>query len=180
MSVQTLPQAGTWVIDPTHSQVELTARHLMVSKVRGSFKEFSGSINLGESPEASSVEVSIVAASIDTGTEDRDNHLRSPDFLDVAESPTITFASTSIEPEGSSYRLTGDLTIKGVTKPIALDMEYLGTNVDPWGNEKAAFAATGSFDREDWGLGWNVALETGGVLVSKKFEIDIVVQAAQA
>lgn len=180
MSVQTLPQTGTWVIDPAHSQVEISARHLMVSKVRGSFREFSGSITVGETPDDSSVEVSVVAASIDTGTADRDDHLRSPDFLDAAEHPTISFRSTSVEPEGSSYRLTGDLTIKGVTKPIVLDVDYLGISVDPWGNEKAAFAATGTFNREDWGLNWNVALEAGGWLVSKQFDIDIVVQAAKA
>lgn len=180
MSVQTLPQTGTWVIDPAHSQVEISARHLMVSKVRGSFREFSGSIAVDETPDDSSVEVSVVAASIDTGTPDRDDHLRSPDFLDVAEHPTISFRSTSVEPDGSSYRLTGDLTIKGVTKPIVLDVDYLGSSVDPWGNEKAAFTATGRFSREDWGLNWNVALEAGGWLVSKQFDIDIVVQAARA
>lgn len=180
MTVQTLPQTGTWVIDPSHSQIELTARHLMVTKVRGIFKEFSGALTIGESPEAGSVEVSIVAASIDTGAEDRDNHLRSPDFLDAGEYPTITFRSTSVEANGSSYRLTGDLTIKDVTRPITLDMEYLGIQADPWGNEKAAFVATGTFDREDWGLEWNVALEAGGWLVSKQFGIDIVIQAAQA
>jgi len=180
VTVQTLPQTGTWVIDPTHSQIELTARHLMVTKVRGSFKEFSGAITIGEAPGGSSAEVSIVAASIDTGVEDRDNHLRSPDFLDVAEYPTISFRSTSLEADGSSYSLTGDLTIKDITRPITLDLEYLGTKADPWGNEKAAFAATGTFDRDDWGLEWNVALEAGGWLVSKQFAIDIVVQAAQA
>lgn len=178
MTTQTLPQAGTWAIDPTHSSIELTARHLMVSKVRGSFRDFSGTLTIGDSPESSSVEVSIDAASIDTGTEDRDNHLRSPDFLDVEKFPTITFNSTAIEPVNGAYRLVGDLTIKGVTKPITLDLEYLGTNTDPWGNEKAAFAATGKFDRENWDLGWNVALETGGWLVSKQFGIEIVVQAA--
>ncbi len=180
MSVQTLPQTGTWVIDPTHTQIEITARHLMVTKVRGAFKEFSGSINIAEAPEDSSVEVSIVAGSIDTGTADRDGHLRSPDFLDVESFPTISFKSTSVERDGSKYNLAGDLTIKGVTKPITLEMDYLGTTVDPWGNEKAAFTAQGTFDRENWGLNWNVALEAGGWLVSKTFSIEIAVQAAKA
>ena len=178
MTVQTLPKAGTYAIDPTHTQIELTARHLMVSKVRGSFKEFSGAITIGESPAESSVEVSIGAASIDTGVEDRDSHLRSPDFLDAENHPTISFASTAVDQDGASFRLVGDLTIKDVTRPITLDMEYLGANVDPWGNEKVAFAANGTFDREAWGLAWNVALEAGGWLVSKHFEIDIAVQAA--
>lgn len=180
MPTLTLPATGTWVLDPTHSSIEITARHLMVTKVRGTFKQFSGSITVGDSPETSSVEVSIVAESIDTGVADRDTHLRSADFLDVENHPDITFKSTSITTDGFGYALTGDLTIKGVTKPITLQMEYGGVNVDPWGNEKAAFSATGTFEREDWGIGWNVALETGGVLVGKQFTIDIEVQAARA
>ncbi len=180
MSVQTLPQTGTWVVDPTHSQIEITARHLMVSKVRGTFKDFSGTINVADTPEDSSVEVTIEAGSIDTGTVDRDAHLRSPDFLDAESFPTITFRSTNIERDGSKYNLTGDLTIKGVTKPVTLEMDYLGVTADPWGNEKAAFTAEGTFNREDWGLNWNVALEAGGWLVSKTFDIEITVQAARA
>lgn len=180
MSTVTLPQPGTWVLDPTHSSIELTARHLMVTKVRGTFKQFGGSITVGDSPETGSVEISIEAGSIDTGVADRDTHLRSPDFLDVATYPTIGFKSTSITADGSGYALTGDLTIKDVTKPITLHMEYGGVNLDPWGNEKAAFSAAGTFEREDWGIGWNVALETGGVLVSKQFSIEIEVQAVKA
>ncbi len=180
MPTVTLPQPGTWVLDPTHSSIELTARHLMVTKVRGTFKQFGGSITVGDSPETSSVEISIEAGSIDTGAADRDTHLRSPDFLDVATYPTIGFKSTSITADGSGYALTGDLTIKGVTKPITLHMEYGGVNLDPWGNEKAAFSAGGTFEREDWGIGWNVALDTGGVLVSKQFGIEIEVQAVKA
>lgn len=180
MSTITLPQTGTWVLDPTHTQIVVVARHMMVSKVRGSFKDFTGSIQVGDTPEASSVDVTIDAAGIDTGTTDRDNHLRSPDFLDVAAYPTITFKSTNVEQDGSDFKVTGDLTIKGITKPITLDLEYGGIAVDPWGNEKAVFSAHGSFDREDWGLGWNVALETGGWLVSKEFKIEIEAQAVRA
>jgi len=180
MTVQTLPQTGTWVLDPTHSQIEITARHLMVSKVRGTFKEFTGAIIVGDSPGTSSVEATLVAASIDTGVEDRDKHLRSPDFLDVENFPTITFDSLNVSRDGNDHELTGDLTIKGVTKPITLDLEYLGVATDPWGNEKVAFEASGTFDREDWGLNWNVALETGGWLVSKQFGISIIAQAAKA
>lgn len=180
MTTDTLPKTGTWTIDPSHTQIEISARHLMVSKVRGTFKTFSGSVTIGESPEASSVELSIDTASVNTGADDRDGHLRSPDFLDVEAFPTITFQSTSVAQSGSAFELTGDLTVRGVTKPLTLDLEYLGTMSDPWGNEKAVFNAKGTFEREDWGLTWNVALDAGGVLVSKKFEIDIVLQAAQA
>ena len=180
MTTQTIPKAGTWVIDPSHSQIEITARHLMVSKVRGSFQTFSGAVTIGGTPEESAVEVTIDAASVNTGAEDRDGHLRSGDFLDVEAYPTITFQSTSIERNGSAYRLIGNLTLRGVTKPLTLDMDYLGTVADPMGNEKTVFNATGSFDREDWGLTWNVPLEAGGVLVSKKFQIEIALQASQA
>lgn len=180
MSTIILPQTGTWVLDPTHTQIVVVARHMMVSKVRGSFKDFTGSIQVGDTPETSSVEVTIDAAGIDTGTADRDNHLRSPDFLDVAQYPTITFRSTAVERDGSGFKVTGDLTIKGTSKPITLDLEYGGIAVDPWGNEKAVFSAHGAFDRENWGLGWNVALETGGWLVSKEFKIEIEAQAVRA
>ncbi len=179
MTTQTLPKTGTWDIDPAHSQIEITARHLMVSKVRGTFQAFSGSVTIGESPEESSVEIVIDATSVNTGSDDRDGHLRSPDFLDVEAHPTITFQSTSVVRSGSGYELIGNLTLRGVTKPLTLDMEYLGTVSDPQGNEKTVFNATGSFEREDWGLTWNVPLDAGGILVSKKFEIDITLQAAQ-
>jgi polyisoprenoid-binding protein YceI len=180
MSTITLPQTGTWTIDPTHTVVGFMAKHLMVTKVRGSFKTFSGAITVGETPETSSVRVSIDAASIDTGTADRDNHLRSGDFLDVATFPTLTFTSTAVHANGSGYTVDGDLTIRDTTKPVTLEMTFDGTATDPWGNTKAAFTATTSINREDWGLTWNVPLETGGLLVSRDIKIEIEVQAAKA
>ncbi len=170
--------AGTWVFDPTHTRIGATARHLMVSKVRGHFESFTGSITVGETPESSSVEVSIDTASIATGTADRDGHLKSPDFLDVENHPKMNFASTQVVPHGDNWKLTGDLTIRGATHPIELDLEFLGLQTDPWGNQKAVFEARGTLEREKWGLVWNVALESGGVLVSKNFDIEIEAQAA--
>lgn len=180
MSTLTLPETGTWNLDPTHTVVGFMAKHLMVTKVRGSFKAFSGSIQIGSSPEESSVSVSIDASSIDTGTADRDGHLRSGDFLDVENHPTIEFRSTAVRQAGSDYQVDGELTIRGVTKPVTLDMTFDGVATDPWGNSKAAFTATTSINREDWGLTWNVPLETGGLLVSKEIKIEIEAQAAKA
>ncbi len=180
MSTLTLPAAGTWAIDPTHTTVGFSARHLVAAKVRGSFKTFSGSINIAETPEASSVSVSIDAASIDTGTEDRDNHLRSPDFLDVDNHSTLDFASTAVRAVDGGYEVDGNLTIKETTRPVTLRMQYSGVIADPWGNEKAIFSASTSFDREDFGLTWNAPLEAGGWLVGKQVDIEIEVQAAKA
>jgi polyisoprenoid-binding protein YceI len=180
MSTITLPEAGTWTIDPTHTVVGFMAKHLMVTKVRGSFKAFSGTITVGDTAEASSVEVSIDAASIDTGTADRDNHLRTGDFLDVETFPALTFVSTSVRANRSGYSVDGDLTSRDTTKAVTLEMTFDGIATDPWGNTKAAFTATTSINREDWGLTWNVPLETGGLLVSKDVKIEIEVQAAKA
>lgn len=169
---------GTWKLDPTHTRIGATARHLMVTKVRGHFTGFDGTITVGESPETSSVEVTIDASTINTGTTDRDAHLTSADFLDVENHPQLTFSSTRVVPHGDRWKLIGDLTIRGATHPIELDLEFLGVQTDPWGNQKAAFGLSGTLDREKWGLVWNVALESGGVLVSKKFDIEIEAQAA--
>ncbi len=173
------PTTGTWALDPTHTEITVIARHLMAAKVRGSFKSFQGTISMGDSPETSSVEVTVDAASIDTGVEDRDTHLRSPDFLDVDQFETLEFRSTSVKQVGKDrYKLFGDLTIKEVTNPIEMDLEYGGIMTDPWGNEKAIFSASGAIERELWGLTWNVALETGGFLVGKTFKFEIEAQAA--
>ena len=170
----TLPglTAGTWTIDPSHSEVGFTARHMMVSKVRGKFGEVSGTVVVPEDVTAASVEATIQLASVATGSEDRDNHLRSADFFDVENNPEMTFRSTSFDGE----TLTGDLTIKGVTKPVTLDVEFGGVGTDPWGNEKAGFEATGEIDRTDWGLTWNANLEKGGVLVSEKIKLALDIQ----
>ncbi len=176
----TLPDTGAWVIDPTHTAVTFSARHLMAAKVRGSFKTFSGEIDVDDSHGASAVNVSIDAGSIDTGVEDRDNHLRSPDFLDVENFPTIDFKSTGVRKAGDAYEIAGELTIRGKSQPVTLATEYFGVMADPWGNDKALFSATTDIDREAFGLTWNAPLETGGWLVGKKVSIEIEVQAAKA
>jgi polyisoprenoid-binding protein YceI len=172
-----VPATGTWVIDAQHSAVQFVARHLMVTKVRGGFKEFSGSFVVAEDPTESSVEVTMQAASFDSGAADRDAHVRSGDFLDVEKYPTVTFKSTRVEQAGSAWKLYGDLTIRDTTRPVVLDFEFEGAATDPWGNTKAAFTGHTEIDREEWGLTWNVALEGGGVLVSKKVKIEFEVQA---
>lgn len=176
-----LPEPGVWKIDPTHTTISAVARHLMVAKVRGYFRKFEGKIVVGDSPETSSVEVEIDAASIDTGVEDRDNHLRSADFLDVENHPKITFKSTRLERgEGSSFKLYGDLTMRGVTKEVVLDATYEGMTTDPWGGKRIAFSATTTLQRDDWGVSWNQALEAGGWLVSKTVAVEIEVEAVKA
>ncbi len=173
-----VPAVGTWTLDPTHTQAEFIARHLMVTKVRGGFQELSGTIVVAEDPRDSKVEVVIDVASVTSGTADRDAHLKSADFFDVETYPEIRFVSKKVEPKGSRWTLTGDLTIKDVTKPVTLDFDFVGITNDPWGNAKAAFSATTEVAREDWGLTWNVALEGGGVLVSKTVKLEIEAQAS--
>lgn len=172
-----VPAVGTWIIDPTHTTIGAVARHLMVTKVRGLFTSFSGSFTVAENPKDSTVEITMDAASITTGTEDRDNHLRSADFLDVENYPTLVFRSTSVEEDGDIWKLTGDLTIRDITKPISLDLTFLGVTNDPWDNAKAAFEASAELERKEWNLTWNVPLAQGGVLVSDKFKIEIEAQA---
>jgi polyisoprenoid-binding protein YceI len=177
---RTQPAAGTYEIDTSHSMVEFVSRHLMVTKVRGRFSEFSGAITVGETPEESSVEVTIDAASIDSRDEKRDGHLRSADFLDVENHPTIEFRSTDVEViDDERVRVTGDLTIRGVTRPVTLDATFDGEFSDPWGNQRIGFSAATEIDREDWGLTWNVALETGGVLVARKARLELTVSAVR-
>ncbi len=177
---RTQPAAGVYEIDKSHSMVEFVSRHLMVTKVRGRFSEFSGAITVGETPEESSVEVTIDAASIDSREEKRDAHLRSPDFLDVENHPTIEFRSTDVEVvDDERLRVTGDLTIRGVTRPVTLDATFDGEFGDPWGNQRIGFSASAEIDREDWGLTWNVALETGGVLVARKARLELTVSAVR-
>ena len=167
---------GTWNIDAAHSELAFVARHLMVSKVRGGFGEFSGTVEVAEPVEQSSVSATVQMASVDTGSADRDNHLRSGDFFDVEQHPTMTFTSTGFT--GDS--LTGDLTIKGVTRPVTFDVEFGGVATDPWGNAKAGFEATAEINRKDWGLEWNVSLESGGVLVSEKIRLTLDIELTKA
>jgi polyisoprenoid-binding protein YceI len=180
-STTTLPRTGTWTMDASHSSLGFVAKHLVVSKVRGGFSSFSGTVTVADPVERSVVDVSIEAASISTGDEQRDGHLVSEDFLAVETFPTLTFRSTSISNDGGQdWSITGDLTIKDVTKPVTLDVEYLGVFSDPWGNEKAAFSASTEIDREAWGITWNQALEAGGVLVGKTVKIELDVQLQEA
>jgi polyisoprenoid-binding protein YceI len=177
----TVSTSGVWTIDTAHSTVGAVARHLMVTKVRGRFTSFGGTVHVADPFEGSRVEVTIDASSIDTGTPQRDDHLRSADFLDVENHPTIEFRSTNFEPTGdATFRLDGDLTIRGVTQPVRLDAEYLGLAADPYGNSRIGFSATGEIDREDFGITWNQALEAGGMLVSKRLQIELDVQAIAA
>lgn len=176
----TLPAAGTYVLDPTHTRIGFVARHLMVTKVRGSFAEFEGSITVGDDAKASTAEATMKAVSIETGVADRDNHLRSGDFLEAEKYPTISFRNARVlSQKGAEFKVAGDLTIKDVTREVVLDVELDGVAKDPWGNEKLAVTASTEIDREDFGMTWNVALETGGVLVSKKIKIEIEAQAAR-
>ncbi|PTL80528.1 YceI family protein [Vitiosangium sp. GDMCC 1.1324] len=174
--------SATWNIDLTHSGIHFTVRHMVISKVRGSFRRFSGTVSLDEqNPAVSSVSARIETASIDTGVEQRDGHLRSPDFFDAEKFPTISFQSTKVEKSGDNgLRVTGNLTIRDVTREVVLETEQLGIGKDPWGNTKAAFEAKTSIDRRDFGLQWNQALETGGVLVGEKIEIALEIQAVKA
>lgn len=182
MTLETIthPEVGSWAIDPAHTVVGFSARHLMAAKVRGSFEVFSGTINIGERPETSSVAVSIDAASINTGVADRDTHLRSPDFLDIETFPNLEFRSIAVRDVDGSHLVDGELTIRGVTKPVTLDLQYHGIATDPWGNEKALFSATTKIAREEWGLTWNAPLEAGGWLVGKTVDIELEIQAAKA
>ena len=173
-------QEGTWVIDSAHSSIEAVARHMMISKVRGRFHDFSGAIHVDADHAKSWAEATIKATSIDTTSPDRDNHLRSPDFLDVENHPEITFRSTSLTDQGDGrYVARGDLTIRGLTKPVTLNVTFHGVAVDPFGNTKGLFSATGKLDREDWGITWNAALESGGVLVSKSLDFEIEAQVVR-
>ncbi|HEX9259697.1 MAG TPA: YceI family protein [Acidimicrobiales bacterium] len=171
---------GTWNIDTSHSRVGFVARHLMIAKVRGSFTSFSGAIEVAENRLESTVSATIDLASVSTGDEGRDAHLRSADFLDVESYPTMTFNSTGLKDEGGQLTLFGDLTIKGVTRSVDLELEFDGVGKDPWGGTRAAFTATTEVNRKDWGLEWNVALETGGVLVGEKVKIQLDIEAVKA
>jgi polyisoprenoid-binding protein YceI len=163
---------GTYTIDPTHTHVGFTARHAMVTTVRGAFKTFEGSAVVDSAnPAASSVNLSIDVSSIDTGVADRDGHLVSADFFDAATYPKITFASTAVERDGAEWSITGDLTIKDVTKPVTIVFEETGSAQDPFGNTRVGFEGEVAVNRKDWGLTWNAALETGGVLVSEKVKL---------
>ena len=177
---QELPPAGTYDLDVSHSHVGFTVRHLVVARTRGRFGEFSGSVVIGDDPLDSSVEVEIDLASVDTRDDQRDGHLRSADFFDVEQYPTMSYRSTAVAPgPNGRWTVDGELTIHGVTRPVALDVRFEGGIVDPWGNVRAAFSAGTEIDREAFGLTYNQVLEGGGVLVGKKVSIEIEAEAVQ-
>jgi len=170
MSVLSTLPAGTFAIDASHSRVGFSARHAMVTKVRGSFNDYSGSAAVANG--AATISIEINAASIDTRSADRDGHLQSPDFFDVATFPKITFTSTSVKDGGAGIVVEGNLTIKDVTKPLTIEFEYTGTAKDPFGNDRFGFEGEAEINRKDFGLTWNAALETGGILVSENIKLE--------
>jgi polyisoprenoid-binding protein YceI len=173
-----VPEPGTYALDASHTSVEFIARHLMISKVRGKFTDVTGNVTIADTPEDSAVEVSIAAASVSSGDTARDDHLRSADFFDVATYPTIGFRSTAVEHvKGELWKVTGDLTVKDVTRPVTLDVEFEGATQTPFGDSRIGFSASTEVDREDFGLTWNVAIETGGVVVGKKVKLEFAVEA---
>lgn len=173
--------SGTWNVDPSHSSVEFRVKHLGISTVRGSFREFQGTLEIGDDISSSKVTGSLKAASIDTGEDKRDEHLRAPDFFDAETYPEITFESTSIEVTGEDeFHITGDLTMHGVTNPVTLNAEVTGTEEDPWGNTRVGLEVQGELSRGDWGMTFNQALGSGNMMVSDKVRINAEVSAVKA
>jgi polyisoprenoid-binding protein YceI len=172
-----VPVPGIYDIDSKHTSVEFVARHLMITKVRGRFDDVEGTITVADIPEESSVEVTIGAGSVSTGEDQRDAHLRSGDFFDVDTHPQWTFKSTAVKQAGDQWKVEGDLTISGVSKPVVLDVDFDGANITPWGTAALGFSASTEIDREQWGLTYNQVLETGGVMVGKKVRIELNVEA---
>ena len=171
-----VPAAGIWQIDPGHSDVAFVGRHFGLTKVRGRFTGVAGDVVFGENLTQSTVTVEIDTTSVSSGDQSRDDHLRSGDFFDVEHHPTATFCSTGVTVAGASATLAGELTIKKLTRPVTLAVEYLGHARDPWNNDRAVFTASGTINREDWGLTWNMLLEAGGLLVSKEIRLEIDVE----
>jgi polyisoprenoid-binding protein YceI len=173
---------GTYTIDPSHSRLGFVVRHAMVTKVRGNFADFSGTIEVdGADPAGSSVAITAQLASVDTGDEGRDGHLRSADFFDVEANPTMTFTSTGITADGDDeFKVTGDLSIRGVSRPVTIELEYTGAAKDPFGNDRIGFEGKAEINRKDWGLEWNAALETGGILVGEKVKLELDISAIRS
>jgi polyisoprenoid-binding protein YceI len=180
MSAPTDLTPGTWTIDPMHSSVGFTVKHLMISKVRGSFQTFTGTVVVPENRLDTAVDVSIDPASVATGDANRDGHLRTGDFFDAETFPTWTFRSTGIRADGDDYKLAGELTMRGVTNSVELAVEFEGVTKDPYGNTKAGFSAEGEVNRKDWGMEYNAALETGGVLIGEKVKLTLDIQLAKS
>lgn len=177
-SAKTAAPVKTYSIDQAHSTIEFVARHMMFTKVRGRFGKFAGTLQVPEGSNIpASVEVTIDAASLDTREDQRDTHLRSADFFDVEKFPQLIFKSTKIAGDEGSFKISGDLTIRGITKAVTLDAQFEGSGTDPWGGTRAGYSAQTTINRKDWGLNWNAALEAGGVLVSDTIVIELNVQA---
>jgi len=176
MSTPQIP-AGTWTIDPSHSEVGFSVRHLMVSKVKGNFESFEGTITIAEDPLQSSVTAEVDLSSINTRDEQRDGHLRSADFFEVENHPKLTFTSTSVEPKGDDYVVTGDLSIKGTTKSVVLDLEFNGVHPDPWGGTRAGFSAETEISRKEFGVDFEIPMDGGGVVVGDKIKVTLEVEA---
>jgi len=171
---------GTWNLDTAHTRLGFSAKHAMVTTVRGAFEEFDGNLTLdGDNPAASSAEVTIQAASFASGNEQRDGHVRSADFLDVDNHPTLTFRSTDVRHDGDEFVLVGDLTIRGTSRPVEIAVELEGVEKDPWGNQRIGFTGETTISRKDYGLTWNVPLDGGGLLVSDKVKITLDVSAVK-
>jgi polyisoprenoid-binding protein YceI len=173
-------EAATWTIDPIHSEVGFSVRHMMVSKVRGRFTKFSGQLVTAEEPQKSSVTAEIDLGSIDTGQEQRDNHIRSADFFEVETYPTMTYKSTGIRVEDGEYILDGELTLKGVTRSVPLHLELNGFGPDPYGGTRAGFTATGELNRRDFNISFNAPLQNGGVVVADKIQLQLEIEAVKA
>ena len=180
-TTETEQLTGTYTIDPSHSRIGFVARHAMVTKVRGGFNDFAGTLRLdADDPSASTAELTIEAASIDTRNADRDAPLRSNDFFAMEHYPQLHFVSTGVEQvSDTDYRVTGELTLRGVTKPVTIELEYAGAVIDPWGNLRVGFEGSTQVNRKDWGVNWNTALEAGGVLVSEKVTLEFEISATK-
>ena len=174
-----LPVPGTYAIDASHSAVDFAVRHLGLAKVRGHFSAFDGVIEIADRPEESKVTVDVDLASIDTREPNRDEHLRTNEFFDVTNHPTMSFRSTRVTGSGTNWTVEGDMTLKGVTNPLTLDVTFEGAGSDPWGGQRIAFSASGEIDRERWGVNWNQALETGGFVIGKKVKLELEVEAVR-
>lgn len=178
-SATELPPAGTWHIDPGHAEIAFIGRHFGLTKVRGRFTDVDGLVVIADDPTRSTIEVTIDMASVSSGDQSRDDHLRSDDFFDVDHHPVATYRSTSVAVNGTSGIVDGELTLRSVTRPVRLEVSYLGHVVDPWGNDRIVFTASSRIDREDWGLTWNMPLDAGGLVVSKQITIEIELELVQ-
>jgi polyisoprenoid-binding protein YceI len=171
---------GVWNVDSSHSRIGFVARHMMISKVRGHFLTFSGVVTIADDPLASTLQATAETASVTTGDDTRDGHLKSADFFDIEKYPDMTLVSTGIDKDGSDYVLHSDLTINGITKPVDFELEFDGVNSDPWGGTRAGFTAEAEVNRKEWGLEWNMALEAGGVLLGDKVKLQLEIEAVKA